>query len=121
MLGPRGVQISSGKPSINFGVWWDGDPLREPLDNVSVRKWDYVNSSEVPILAPAGISSNNSTKATPNLSADIFGDWREEIIWRENSNDALRLYTTTNPTSLRIYTLMHDRQYRLAIAWQNTG
>ena len=33
--------------------------------------------------------------------------------------NALRLYTTTIPTEHRIHTLMHDPQYRLAIAWQN--
>ena len=57
----------------------------------------------------------------PRLSADILGDWREEVIWRESANDALRIYTTTIPTTHRFYTLMHDRQYRSAIAWQNTA
>jgi autotransporter-associated beta strand protein len=121
VLGPRAVEIAPRKPSINFGVWWDGDLLRELLDGTSVRKWDWVNSVEVPILAPSGIASNNGTKATPALSADILGDWREEIIWRETTNDALRIYVTPHSTEHRLYTLMHDRQYRLAIAWQNVG
>lgn len=121
LLGPRAIAISSGKPSINFGVWWDGDPLRELLDNVTISKWDWLNSAATSVLAPSGVASNNGTKATPNLSADVLGDWREEVIWRETANNALRIYTTTVPTSLRLYTLMHDRQYRLAIAWQNTG
>lgn len=121
VLGPRGVEIASNKPSINFGVWWDGDLLRELLDNVTVSKWNWTTSTASALLTPAGVASNNGTKATPNLSADILGDWREEIIWRESGNDALRIYTTTTPTVHRIHTLMHDRQYRLAIAWQNTG
>ena len=65
--------------------------------------------------------SNNGTKATPGLSADILGDWREEVIWRESDNTALRIYVTTIPTTHRFYTLMHDRQYRVAIAWQNVA
>jgi len=32
---------------------------------------------------------------------------------------SVRIYTTTLPTPHRIRTLMHDPQYRLAIAWQN--
>jgi rhamnogalacturonan endolyase len=55
------------------------------------------------------------------LSADILGDWREEVIWRSVDNQELRIYTTTIPTKYRFYTFMHDPQYRLSIAWQNVG
>jgi rhamnogalacturonan endolyase len=121
VLGPRGVQISAARPSINFGVWWDGDLLRELLDGTTISKWNWLAGNTTSLLSDSGIASNNGTKATPALSADILGDWREEVIWRETNNAALRIYTTTIPTASRIYTLMHDRQYREAIAWQNTG
>jgi rhamnogalacturonan endolyase len=121
VLGPRGVQISATKPSINFGVWWDGDLLRELLDGTTISKWNWLQGNTTALLSDSGIASNNGTKATPALSADIFGDWREEVVWRETGNAALRIYTTTIPTESRIYTLMHDRQYREAIAWQNTA
>jgi hypothetical protein len=58
---------------------------------------------------------------TPTLVADLLGDWREEVIWRESSNTALRIYTTTDVTQRRLYTLMHDPQYRVAISWQNVA
>ncbi len=125
VLGPRGVQISATKPSINFGVWWDGDLLRELLDGTTISKWNWLAGNTTALLSDSAsnpeIASNNGTKATPCLSADILGDWREEVIWRERNNAALRIYTTTIPTTSRIYTLMHDRQYREAIAWQNTA
>ena len=41
--------------------------------------------------------------------------------WRTTNNSALRIYTTTNVATNRIYTLLHDPQYRVAIAWQNTA
>ncbi len=120
--GPRAREISSAKPrSINFGVWWDGDLLREILDDTTISKWDWQAGTLRTILSPPGIASNNGTKATPNLSADLFGDWREEVIWRSADNTELRIYTTTIPTEHRLPTLMHDRQYRLAIAWQNVA
>jgi rhamnogalacturonan endolyase len=50
-----------------------------------------------------------------------MGDWREEVIWRADDNASLRIYTTTIPAADRLYTLMHDPQYRVAIAWQNVG
>ena len=62
-----------------------------------------------------------SVKATPGLSADLLGDWREEAIWRSSDNKELRVYTTTIPTEHRLHTLMHDPQYRLSVAWQNVG
>jgi rhamnogalacturonan endolyase len=73
------------------------------------------------LLTAEGCNSNNGSKATPCLSADLFGDWREEVIWRTRDNRALRIYSTGWPTRHRQRTLMHDSQYRLAIAWQNVG
>jgi rhamnogalacturonan endolyase len=83
--------------------------------------WNYNNSTTTRVLNASECSSNNGTKSTPTLSADILGDWREEVIWRTTDNTALHIYTTTIPATNRLYTLMHDRQYRLAIAWQNVG
>ena len=57
----------------------------------------------------------------PALSADILGDWREEVILRTIDNKELRIFSTTIPTEHRLPTLMHDPQYRLAIAWQNVA
>ena len=67
-------------------------------------------------------ASNNSTKSTPCLSADIFGDWREEVIWRNGNNPAqLYIFSTSIPTKYRVPTLMHDNVYRLGITWQNSA
>ena len=63
--------------------------------------------------------SCNSTKATPCLSADIFGDWREELVVRSNDNRSLRIFETNRPTDIRLTTLMHDIQYRAQVAGQN--
>ncbi|WP_456238671.1 rhamnogalacturonan lyase [Paenibacillus puerhi] len=117
----KGQKISSKGPSINFGIWWDGDLLRELLDNNRIDKWDYNNFVSVNLLTANGAGSNNGTKATPSLQADLFGDWREEAVWRTEDSTALRIYTTTDLTEHRIYTLMHDPLYRLSIAWQNVG
>ncbi len=111
----------------NFMVWWDGDLLREILDHQwlgtaagvgigTISKYD--GSDDVNILTANGTYSINGTKGNPTLSADILGDWREEVIWRTADNKALRIYTSTELTPHRIYSLMHDPQYRLAIAWQ---
>jgi rhamnogalacturonan endolyase len=118
----KGEKISDKKPrSCNFAAWWDGDLLRELLDRNIISKWNWEDGTETDLLTADGCTSNNGTKATPVLSADLFGDWREEVIWRTTDNKELRIYTTTIPTQYRLYTLMHDPQYRLAIAWQNVA
>ena len=95
--------------------------VRQLLDRNYISHWNWADGTETTLLTAQGCSSNNGTKATPALSADLFGDWREEVIWRTNDGKELRIYTSTFPTGHRFYTLMHDPQYRLAIAWQNVA
>lgn len=122
----KGQQISTSRPSMNHAVWWDGDLIREILDGDVLDKWNYQTNASTRLYtlyqAAAGSgASNNSTKKNPCLTADILGDWREEIILRSSDNNYLNIYTTVNPTAYKFYTLMHDPQYRLAVAWQNSA
>ncbi|USX24694.1 rhamnogalacturonan lyase [Oxalobacteraceae bacterium OTU3CINTB1] len=119
-----GVQIGANRPSqMNFAAWWDGDLLREALDGTQISKWNPATSSSSVLVnaGDAGAASNNSTKATPVLSADLLGDWREEVVWRNSANTALLIYSTTAPTATRLPTLMHNPQYRAQVAAQNAG
>ncbi|MFW6278929.1 MAG: hypothetical protein ACOC2G_01955 [Bacillota bacterium] len=117
----HGEQITNKTPSINFAIWWDGDLIRELLDGRRIDKWNPEEESSEILFNGEEISSINGTKANPNLQADILGDWREEAIWRTSDNSELRIFVTPHQTEHRIHTLMHDRQYRLAIAWQNVA
>ncbi|HMP92444.1 MAG TPA: T9SS type A sorting domain-containing protein, partial [Phnomibacter sp.] len=116
-----GVSLGSTKPSMNFAIWWDADTTRELLDGINITKWNWNSNTNPIIFTATGCASNNGTKATPNLSADLLGDWREEVIFRTADNEKLRIYTTTALTDSKFYTVMHDPQYRVAIAWQNSG
>ncbi|MEV0660358.1 rhamnogalacturonan lyase [Spirillospora sp. NPDC050365] len=108
------------KPSsTNFLVWWDADPVRELLDGTRIDK--YGPSGDTRLLTASGVHSNNGTKAVPSLSGDLFGDWREEVVWPTTDNTRLRVYTTRDVTDRKLYTLLHDTQYRAALAWQNTA
>ena len=120
-----GQEIISGakRPSVNFRVYWDGDLLDELLDGVTISKPNN-DLSSINTLLNLGQYSNaascNTTKATPNLQADLFGDWREEIILHDRSTESdLLIFTTTIPSDYKLPCLMQDRQYRLAVAWQN--
>jgi rhamnogalacturonan endolyase len=119
----KGNKIAEKTPACNMGKHWDGDVLSEILNSTSVDKWDYTNEKTSRLLDAAqfGCRSNNGTKANPVLSADILGDWREEVIYKSADNTELRIFTTSIPTDHKFYTLMHDPHYRLSIAWQNVA
>ena len=116
LLSATGAQEGKMPSSTNFLAYWDGDDLRELVDATSISKYGAGELAHCDVC-----SSNNGTKSTPSLVADLFGDFREEVVFRESDNSALRIYTTTLPTERRLFTLMHDPQYRVAIAWQNVA
>lgn len=159
--------ITETKPSVNMGIWWDGDLNRELLDNrfipapgseqvevswdtyvpsappagrsdrpgapagnrprifgdrvVSVTKWNGDGVDELPLPDQESALVNNGTKANPCLAADLFGDWREEIVVRSKDNRELRIYMTDYPTDYRFYSLMTDPIYRMGVLTQNVA
>jgi rhamnogalacturonan endolyase len=120
------IQDKPGNMPQNFGIWWDGDPLRELLDGTTIGDWRINLTTNIGgrvnyVFAPAGLSGINGTKNTPSLTADLYGDWREEVVWRRSDNSALQIWSTTIPSQIRLPTLMHDIQYREAVAWQNVA
>ena len=50
----------------------------------------------------------------------MLGDWREELPVRTVDSPAARIYLSTGLTDRRLYTLMHDPQYRVEVARQQT-
>jgi hypothetical protein len=114
------VNCATGTPAgsnagSNFLIYWDADELRELENGIAITK-----SGGGTLLTATGCASNNGLKQTPTLTADLLGDWREEIVWRENTGAALRVYTTTDVTKRRIYTLMHDPTYRAQVAFEQS-
>ena len=138
----RGEVIdSTARIPINFGIWWDGDLLREFLDHEAVSKYqrssspspqeeerdggtpfDFSNSrAHVNLIKLEGCAFNNGTKSNPALCADMIGDWREEILARTSDNRHLRLYVSPLPTPYRFHTFLADPVYRHSVVMQNVG
>lgn len=119
-----GTQVTSKYPGTdNFGIWWDGDLSREILDGTLIDKWVPANTTTTRLLTAYnnGATGNNGSKNTPVISADILGDWREEVILRNSNNAELQVYTTTYTTSYSLTALMQDLTYRAQVAGQNMG
>ena len=111
MFDGAGRKIAGIRPAMNFLIYWDGDLEREILDHTGIQKMTAVDKTET-IFNATGCLSNNGTKGVPCLTADLFGDWREELLMRTNDGAALRVWCTNINTERRITTLMHDMQYR---------
>lgn len=127
----NGTEFSSNNPGMNFRIFWDGDPYEELLDDVVISKWNETSSTTSALglginrnaLAAFGSpASCNGSKATPCLTADLFGDWREEVIFYDKTDaSTLNIYSSAIATPYRVPTLMHDHLYRMGVAWQNVG
>ena len=126
--GADGSTLNCRRPAINFLSYWDGDLEREILDGytdspatISKLTGDAGKTTITTLLSTDGYYTCNTTKGTPCLSADIFGDWREELIVRKADGTGIRIYATPYDTDYRVQCLMHDPQYRVQVSSQNTA
>ena len=127
--------------SVNFRIYWDGSYQDQLLDGSYkysgdvwaqtahaepvITKWNGSSFSNVVSFYSTtynNAQTANYTKATPCLQADIFGDWREELVmWNKKDSSEIMIFTTWTPTTYAVPTLMHDHVYRMGVAWQNTA
>jgi rhamnogalacturonan endolyase len=88
-----------------LAIWWDDDPQKEIL--VDQRLFKYPDQTIMKIEGRA------------LAIADLFGDWREEIIAALPGE--LRIYSSTRASTWRRPWLMDDRQYRLGVVAGTMG
>ena len=119
----RGNVMKLPVPGTNFCVRWAADLTTQVLGSADYMKHD--GSGQISDLihgvmqTAEGALTNNYTKGTPCLAANLFGDYREQVILRLVDDSALRIYTPTELSRHKLFTLLEDTQYRLGIAWQN--
>lgn len=123
------TQIGGGT-SYNMAIWWDGSLNRQLLDGNDYK--DDVSGAGAPCIISYtngrllmgetfGAVTINSTKTNPCFYGDIWGDWREEVIYPSKDFSELRIFTTDFETQYRIRPLMEDHIYRIGITHQNIG
>ncbi len=113
------TSLTRRKPSMNFRIFWDGDLYDELLDGTTITSWN--GSRMTDLFKPTGVVSVNGTKANPSLQADLFGDWREELVYPKTNGSALRVYTTNIQTNYKMASLMQDGVYRAGVAAEQTA
>lgn len=119
----KGNKLQVPLLGTNQSIRWAGDLTTQIMDGVQ-----YIGTTQPGVindnihgvmLAPEGTMTNNGTKGNPCLVADIFGDFREELLLRLADDSAVRIYMNTEITGHKLFTMMHDTQYRCGVAWQN--
>jgi hypothetical protein len=126
-----GVNFSSNRPSVNFGIYYKNYRYQQCFDasessnTAYIQEWNQKNKKMATLVDFAKnykVRGCNSTKGTPCLQADILGDWREEVVLYDSTTfDRLLIFSSPYVTTDVIPTFMHDHQYRMAVAWQNVA
>ena len=115
-----GVVTPGAIPGTNQSIRWAGDLTTQIVNGaleVTPTIDDWLRGR---LVTAEGTRTNNGTKGNPSLVADILGDWREEMLVRTVDSSAIRIYLSTELTTHKMYTLMHDPQYRVEVARQQT-
>lgn len=111
---------------LNQRIYWDGDLLDEYFDSPGTEGYGAIYKPASQTTSGGrwnfqGSKCNNWSKNNPGAIGDILGDWREELVMRNDGNNAILVYTTQIPTEYGIPTLWSDHQYRNAMVWQSMG
>ena len=119
----KGDKLDIPAPSTNQCIHWAADLTTQLIDRSNYLTGEHrgvINDlTHGVMLDPTDTATNNGTKGNPCLIADLFGDFREEIVLRKADDSALRIYTNTDITSHKLFTPLQDIQYRTGVAWQN--
>ncbi|WP_036959088.1 rhamnogalacturonan lyase, partial [Promicromonospora kroppenstedtii] len=119
-LSATGEQVATSTMGTNQSVRWAGDGTTQIVDGADPATPTIKDWTRGTVATLDGTLTNNGTKGNPSLVADVLGDWREEVLVRTADSTALRVFTTTEPSDIALYTLMQDPQYRVEVARQQT-
>lgn len=120
LLSATGEILSATNPGTNMSIRWSADLTTQIVNGSGTATPTIDDWTRGNLLTATGTLTNNGTKGNPALVADVLGDWREELLVRTADSGALRFYTTTETTTHKLTTLMHDVQYRVETARQQT-
>lgn len=119
----KGNKLDVPVLGTNMSIRWAADLTTQITDSPTylgtVQRGIINDNLHGIMLEPEDTMTNNGTKGNPALVADIFGDFREELLLRTEDSSAIRIYINTDITEHKLFTLMHDTQYRCGVAWQN--
>lgn len=120
LLSTEGDILEAATPGTNMSIRWAADLTTQIVNGSGIQTPTIDDWQRGRLLTAEGTLTNNGTKGNPSLVADVFGDWREELLVRTADSSALRIFVSTEVTTHKLATLMHDVQYRAEAARQQT-
>ncbi|RCK71446.1 rhamnogalacturonan lyase [Desertihabitans brevis] len=121
LLSADGDVLGTATPGTNQSVRWAGDGTTQLVNGSRDQTPTIDDWTRGTLRTLSGTRTNNDTKGNPALVADVWGDWREEVLVRTADSSAIQVHTSTEVSRLKLATLMHDPQYRVEVARQNTA
>lgn len=132
MLTANGERFGKAEdvPGCRNWLFWDADKLRETFIGDGYGSVKNINSDsgkgygsaikdEVTVVKYTGEKLTDHLKGKVLMTADLFGDWREEIVMALPGE--LRIYSTSIPANDKRITLMQDPVYRGMIVHRSMG
>ncbi|GIF97066.1 rhamnogalacturonan lyase [Catellatospora citrea] len=124
LFSAHGDLLGPTTPGTNMSIRWAADMTTQLVNGTATTVLQTPTIDDWRrgrLLSAEGTLANNGTKGNPSLVADVFGDWREELLLRTADSTALRIHLSTEVTHRKMFTLMHDPQYRADVARQQTS
>ncbi|MEV4411007.1 rhamnogalacturonan lyase [Catellatospora sp. NPDC049609] len=124
LFSARGDLLAPTTPGTNMSIRWAADMTTQLVNGTATTVLQTPTIDDWRrgrLLSAEGTLANNGTKGNPSLVADVLGDWREELLLRTADSTALRIHLSTEVTDRKLFTLMHDPQYRADVARQQTS
>jgi len=123
LLSAQGKKLASNEnvPPCRNWIWWDSGNIRQMFFGDDNR-WgaeSMSNGRSQSIGYWKGDRITNGIYGDIIMIADIFGDWREEVITALPGE--LRIYHTNIPAKDRKVTLMQDAVYRSYVLQRSQG
>jgi len=116
-----GKLVGRGDDVPGFDTWlfWDADLLRETITGGLFGGGGF-GRGQFSVVKYKGPTLTSGIEGRVAMTADIIGDWREELITVLRGGE-LRIYTTTIPAKDRRVCLMQDPVYRAEVAHRSMG
>lgn len=123
MLSAKGERLASNEdvPPCRNWIWWDSGNIRQTFFG-SDNRWgagSYSDGREQTIGYWQGEIITNNIYGNIIMIADLFGDWREEVITALPGE--IRIYHTNIPAKDKKITLMQDALYRSYVLQRSQG
>lgn len=106
------AEVDRNVPWPNFAIQWDGDTGTELMDQNWAGEWNLDAQSRNTYYWKWNFDGLVQARGAIPFYGDILGDWREEALIEASDHSELRIYSTPYETDVRLYTLVHNPQYR---------